>query len=141
MVTNTDNAVQEMTTMLQELTVALTELKDRIPERPPYRQPPAQAAAPSQDAMPMQAQQGQMGGSMGGAMPPVIDLSSRIPISPQMGGRFHGPAPGGVAVTFPSGRTMYAAEDEILGYPCRGAHHSRTCRRTAGARVHRSLWG
>ena len=121
LVTNTDNAVQEMTTMLQELAVALTELKDKIPERPPYRQPPAQGSTPSQDAMPMQAQQGQqMGGPVGGAMPPVIDLSSRIPISPQMGGRFHGPAPGGVAVTFPSERTMYAAEDEILGYPVQG---------------------
>ena len=121
LVTNTDNAVQEMTTMLQDLAVALTELKDKMPERPPYRQPPAQSSTPSQEAMPMQAQQGQMGGPMGGAMPPVIDLSSRIPLSPQMGGgRFHGPAPGGVAVTFPSGRTMYAAEDEILGYPVQG---------------------
>ncbi|CAE7912395.1 unnamed protein product, partial [Symbiodinium sp. KB8] len=88
LVTNTDNTVQEMTTMLQELAVALTELKDKIPERPPYRQPPAQAAPPSQETMPMQTQQ-------------------------------QGPM-GGVAVTFPSGRTMYAAEDEILGYPVQG---------------------
>ena len=141
LVTNTDNTVQEMTTMLQELTAAITELKDKIPERPPYRQPPAQASTTSQDAMPMQAQQGQMGGSMGGAMPPVIDLSSRIPIPPQMGGRFHGPAPGGVAVTFPSGVRCMPLKMRSWATRCRVARRSRTCSSTAGARYFWYSWG
>ena len=135
LVTNTDNTVQEMTTMLQELAVALTELKDKIPERPPYRQPPAQAAPPSQETMPMQTQQQ---GPMGGPER-CLRLLTSAQESPSRHSRWEGDD------------SMVRRQEEwqslsLRGVRCtllkmrywatqyRGARHNRTCKHTVGAR-------
>ena len=108
---NTDSGVQELGTVVQELSVVLTEIKDKLPDRPPYRPPPTQQC-PQEAPVVQQAQQA--------GMPSVIDLSSRLPPGPSRYPMHASPAPGGVAVTFPSGRTMYATEDEILGHQIPG---------------------
>ncbi|CAE7736195.1 pol [Symbiodinium necroappetens] len=108
---NTDSGVQELGTVVQELSVVLTEIKDKLPDRPPYRPPPTQQGPQEAPVVPQAQQAG---------MPSVIDLSSRLPPGPSRYPMHASPAPGGVAVTFPSGRTMYATEDEILGYPIPG---------------------
>ena len=108
---NTDSAVQELGSVVQELAGVLTEIKDKLPDRPPFRAPPTQQC-PQEAPVVQQAPQP--------GMPSVIDLSSRLPPGPARYPMHASPAPGGVAVTFPSGRTMYATEDEILGYQTTG---------------------
>ena len=79
----------------------LHDVKEKLPERPPYRVPPAEQSSGSQAARPP---------------PQVIDLQSRIPVvrtsfvtTPPVG-------PGIATVTYSDGSKQAIREEDIRGY-------------------------